>query len=68
MADAFSGNSAESAGEDSLREKWGRENCVHFLKSPPPGGWSAYGQPNDAVHQAYRALPGTLASKARCVL
>ena len=51
--DAFTGNSA--APESALREKFSGANNILIYKGIP-GGWSANGQPCDAVHQYFRAL------------
>ena len=52
-ADAFSGNFAFCNGEDRRREKW-CEEANAFQSAKPPGGWSAKGQPCDAIHMLYR--------------
>ena len=52
-ADAFSGNFAFCSGEDRRRELWCEEaNSIQAAR--PPGGWSAKGQPCDALHMLFR--------------
>ena len=53
LADAFTGNS--SAPERLRRQAWLDDNNIKVLESIP-GGWSAHGQPNDAIHQYLRFL------------
>jgi len=55
LADAFSGNSAVTKGEDLRRRKWAKSANAGFLPKPP-GGWSAKGQPCDAFHAYFRLL------------
>ena len=50
--DAFTGNDAHTKGELALREKFGKECNVVFM-CRAPGGWSAWGQPCDAVHAEF---------------
>ena len=55
LTDGFTGNTATKHGEDTRRARWSQSvNCGFF--PPPPGGWSAHGQPCDAVHSHYRRL------------
>lgn len=71
IADAFTGNFAFKNGEDLRREEWSKENsCLLPLK--PPGGWSACGQPCDAMHHMLRRLvnryvDATLGSQAASI-
>ena len=53
LCDAFTGNFSESHGADLRRSEYLRSQRI----VPPllqPGGWSARGQPCDAVHATYR--------------
>ena len=50
--DAFTGNDAHTKGELALREKFAKECNVTFM-CRAPGGWSAWGQPCDAVHAEF---------------
>ena len=52
-ADAFSGNLAFRKGEDLRRQQFAKEANM-ALPLPPPGGWSAAGQPCDAFHSLLR--------------
>jgi len=55
LCDAFTGNSSNKQGESQRRDAWMASQNVQILTSIP-GGWSAHGQPNDAVHQYLRYL------------
>ena len=64
--DAFSGNDADSNGESVLRKKWSKETNFVFMDKAP-GGWSAWGQPCDAVHAEFRGLLSQSTYIFRCV-
>ena len=53
VSDAFTGNSAWRSGERERRKMW-LDACNIHQASPPPGGWSAHGQPCDASHDVFR--------------
>ena len=55
LCDAFTGNSSNKHGEHARREQWLANQNIKVLTSIP-GGWSAHGQPNDAIHQYLRYL------------
>jgi len=61
--DAFSGNKSDRVGERALRDKFCTANNLVVFDSVP-GGWSAHGQPCDAVHQYYRSLSDAYQSVA----
>lgn len=55
LADAFTGNSSKKAGLHLMREKFAQELNV-ILPPPQPGGWSAWGQPQDQVHGFFKKM------------
>ena len=55
LTDGFTGNAATKHGEGARRARWSESVNCGFCPTPP-GGWSAHGQPCDAVHANYRPL------------